>query len=408
MSLSNDAPLSGHTVTVTGTVSDVDQTPIAGATVHLSSTDGDGDEIGSWASSDVTTDKNGQYTAEWTSPTVSVPTQVTVTATVSGKEQTASLVVHPISAAPSPPFINTTEFTEDAKIGVPYSDQIVVTGGSLPYTWSIVSGSLPGGLALDAKTGEITGTPTGETGQYTFTVKVTDGNQLSSTRQLTLSVDGAATPTIAMNGTPGTIGQSYSQTLSATGGTTPYAWRVVSGTLPAGLSLNAKTGTISGTPTKGEQSTVTVAVTDALGQTATEPVTFDILQPNERVIVWNGKVQNVPAIVGNDSGTQTTFMPIWYVMQLLKTMGIDSTWNGHDWRLTTSAAVDVSNIQAGSGKTSIYLNGTLVQQVNTVADTDPSTNKPTAYMPIWYVQQILQRVGLQSSWDGTSWTVTQE
>ncbi|MFD1675378.1 hypothetical protein [Alicyclobacillus fodiniaquatilis] len=168
------------------------------------------------------------------------------------------------------------------------------------------------------------------------------------------------------------------------------------------------TGTISGTPTKGEQSTVTLAVTDALGQTATEPVTFDILQPNERAIVWNGKVQNVPAIVGNDSGTQTTFMPIWYVMQLLKTMGIDSTWNGHDWRLTTSAAVDVSNIQAGSGKTSIYLNGTLVQQVNTVADTDPSTNKPTAYMPIWYVQQILQRVGLQSSWDGTSWTVTQE
>lgn len=181
---------------------------------------------------------------------------------------------------------------------------------------------------------------------------------------------------------------------------------IADGALQAGLSLNEETGEISGTPTKGDIENVTVEVTSTSRQTATQAVTLDILQPYERAVMWNGQVKNVPAIVGNDGGTQTTYMPIWYVMQLLKPMGIESTWNGHEWNLTTSATPDLSNIQSGSGNTDIYLNGTSVQQVNMAAQVDPSTKKPTTYMPIWYVEQILNRVGLQSSWDGTTWTVT--
>ncbi|MHC4714188.1 MAG: putative Ig domain-containing protein [Planctomycetota bacterium] len=49
----------------------------------------------------------------------------------------------------------------------------------------------------------------------------------------------------------GQIGVAYSQTLGATGGVTPYSWSIVSGSLPAGLSLNSSTGEISGTPTTG-------------------------------------------------------------------------------------------------------------------------------------------------------------
>jgi RHS repeat-associated protein len=47
----------------------------------------------------------------------------------------------------------------------------------------------------------------------------------------------------------GRVGEAYSATLNATGGTTSYSWSVASGTLPAGLSLNSSTGSISGTPT---------------------------------------------------------------------------------------------------------------------------------------------------------------
>ena len=47
----------------------------------------------------------------------------------------------------------------------------------------------------------------------------------------------------------GQVNVPYNATLAASGGTTPYTWSLTSGTLPAGLTLNASTGTISGTPT---------------------------------------------------------------------------------------------------------------------------------------------------------------
>jgi hypothetical protein len=64
------------------------------------------------------------------------------------------------------------------------------------------------------------------------------------------------------------VGTSYSQTLSASGGVSPYGtWTITSGTLPAGLTLNAGTGVISGTPTASASpaTTLTVRVNDANG-----------------------------------------------------------------------------------------------------------------------------------------------
>ena len=54
----------------------------------------------------------------------------------------------------------------------------------------------------------------------------------------------------------GQTGVAYSAVLAATGGTPPYTWSLTSGTLPAGLMLNASTGALTGTPTQ----TVTNAV----------------------------------------------------------------------------------------------------------------------------------------------------
>ena len=73
----------------------------------------------------------------------------------------------------------------------------------------------------------------------------------------------------------GTQGTAYSQTVQATGGTTPYSWSVVRE--PAfGLSLGSSTGTISGTPTASGTSNFTVRVTDSQGTPDTDDQALSI------------------------------------------------------------------------------------------------------------------------------------
>ncbi len=90
------------------------------------------------------------------------------------------------------------------------------------------------------------------------------------------SVAGGA-PIISTTSCPaGTVGVAYSTTLAASGGSTPYAWSLASGSLPAGLTLNVSTGAITGTPTTAGTSNVTAKVTDSLAATDTQALTLDI------------------------------------------------------------------------------------------------------------------------------------
>jgi len=66
-----------------------------------------------------------------------------------------------------------------------------------------------------------------------------------------------------------TVNTVYNQTLAASGGTTPYSWSISVGTLPTGLSLNAATGVIAGTPTSVGTANFTVKVTDSASPAAT-------------------------------------------------------------------------------------------------------------------------------------------
>src|SRR6185436_6346822 len=101
----------------------------------------------------------------------------------------------------------------------------------------------------------------------------TTGNVMVTTL---LSSNGApftvvATLAITTSSLPGgTVGTVYSQAAVATGGTTPYTWSVSTGSLPAGLSLNTSTGSITGTPSAIGTSNFTLRVADAGTQTATQ------------------------------------------------------------------------------------------------------------------------------------------
>ncbi|KQZ57518.1 hypothetical protein ASD53_07745 [Lysobacter sp. Root559] len=147
-----------------------------------------------------------------------------------------------------------------ATVGAAYSQTLTGSGGTAPYTFAITAGALPAGLSLNTTTGALTGTPTAA-GTFNFTVRATDANSFSGTRAYTLVV---APPVIVVAPTTlpnGTVAAAYSQTVSASGGISPYTFAITAGALPAGVTLNASTGAVSGTPTAGGTFNFTVTAT---------------------------------------------------------------------------------------------------------------------------------------------------
>jgi Putative Ig domain len=190
------------------------------------------------------------------------------------------LIVAAAAHAQTPLTIVNTSFTP-GNTGSSYSVALQATGGTTPYTWS-VTGSLPPGLVLNSA-GSITGTPTAS-GTFPFTLVVIDSSKTSASRTVSIIITGSSARVSITTVSPlpaGTVGQPYSQGLTANGGALPYQWTAGQG-LPAGFSLGAATGTIGGTPTAAGTFSFQVQVTDNAGVSASSTFSLTI---NPRALV---------------------------------------------------------------------------------------------------------------------------
>jgi uncharacterized repeat protein (TIGR01451 family) len=120
-------------------------------------------------------------------------------------------------------------------------------GGTAPFTFAVTSGSLPTGLTLQPTTGQLSGSPTA-TGEFTFTITVTDAVGCTASITYTISISCPSLTLSPPSLPPAGVAQPYSQAITASGGQPPVTFSLAVGPLPPGLQFTPS-GVITGTPT---------------------------------------------------------------------------------------------------------------------------------------------------------------
>ena len=174
--------------------------------------------------------------------------------------------------------------------GSAYTATLAATGGTPPYVFTVSSGGIPPGLTLEAPTGVLSGVPA-NTGAFSFTVTLTDAASLTTQKAFTLTITAGLTFTNPASLPPGTAGNPYTFTIAVGGGQAPYSYRIASGALPDGLTLNASSGVLSGTPAAAGTFNFTVEAADATRLTASRVHSLVVALPSAPTLA----LDSVPA-----------------------------------------------------------------------------------------------------------------
>lgn len=175
----------------------------------------------------------------------------------------------------------------EATVGSAYQRTLTASGGTAPYAWKVIGGSLPAGLSLTSS-GLLGGTPT-KVGSFAFSVEVTDSGGCGGQRNYRLEV---ACPSIAIS--PSSLadvprGVAFETGLSADGGKSPYTFKFV-GSAPSGLSLSRQ-GVLSGTLAPTGVISFQVQATDAQGCTGKR--TYTLQPPTGRFMLSAEEINEV-------------------------------------------------------------------------------------------------------------------
>lgn len=165
------------------------------------------------------------------------------------------------------------------------------------------------------------------------------GTGIMLKQSLPLFLMGAATPKIGQAG----VAYNSGALLQFTGGAMPFTYTLTSGTLPAGLTLGASTGTITGTTTVSGAYPITVKLTDATGATVSANVTFYI--------------ESSGGVTVNFSPAPPSAMGLQNPISIAAVLSGDYTGLGIDWSVSCSAAASCGSFSpahTASGEATIF------------------------------------------------------
>src|SRR5438445_1410377 len=130
----------------------------------------------------------GAASSSYTTPaTTSADNGAQFTVVVSNVAGSVTSNAATLTVNPAPSLQITTTSLPTGQVQTPYSASLQATGGTPPYTWSVISGQLPNGLSLLSSNGTISGTPT-LSGTSTFTIQVNDNAGGSASAGLTINI----------------------------------------------------------------------------------------------------------------------------------------------------------------------------------------------------------------------------
>jgi len=150
------------------------------------------------------------------------------------------------------------------EVGTPYSVGFSATPCNGTCTWTY-TGSLPPGLSMMGST--IFGTPT-TAGAYAFTVTVSDSADGTASQTYFINISAPAVTFTTTSVSDATVGQAYSASVVASGGSGTITYAMSSGNLPSGLSFN--NGQLIGTPARGTAGGYSFTISATSGTTTTQ------------------------------------------------------------------------------------------------------------------------------------------
>jgi hypothetical protein len=284
-----------------------------------------------WSASAGSISNTGLYTA----PSVTSSTKVKVTATTAA--DTSTVAISEITIVPPNKItINVAPATATISSGGKQQFSATLTSTSnTAVTWQASKGTI-------SSTGLFAAPSVTSSTVVTVTAASAADKSVIATSEVT--VQPPSKLSFATQPLPaGTADSAYSATLSATGGTAPYTWKVVGGSLPQGLSLDKTTGVISGTTALSGTFSFSASVTDASSTAASAALSL-AMSPQTTASNYDGPAE-LPRVYVQSDLTDTP-----------ATGGVISVPKGGDFQsaLNRVKCGETIELQAGAAFTGSY------------------------------------------------------